>query len=55
MAAGHEPTAPYVSHGYDVAFLMALAIEKAGGRGPGQDLRRAPRGGQRSGDGDSAG
>ena len=30
MAAGHEPTAPYVSHGYDVAFLMALAIEKAG-------------------------
>ena len=29
-AAGHDPEAPYVSHGYDVAFLMALAIEKAG-------------------------
>ena len=29
-AAGHDPQAPYVSHGYDVAFLMALAIEKAG-------------------------
>ena len=29
-AADHDPTAPYVSHGYDVAFLMALAIEKAG-------------------------
>ena len=29
-AAGHDPAAPYVSHGYDVAFLMALAIEKAG-------------------------
>ena len=29
-AGGHDPAAPYVSHGYDVAFLMALAIEKAG-------------------------
>ena len=28
--AGQNPAAPYVSHGYDVAFLMALAIEKAG-------------------------
>lgn len=29
-AAGHDPAAPFVAHGYDVAFLMALAIEKAG-------------------------
>ena len=29
-AAGHNPAAPYVTHGYDVAFLMALALEKAG-------------------------
>ena len=29
-AAGHDPEAPYVAHGYDVAFLMALAIENAG-------------------------
>ena len=29
-AAGHDPQAPYVSHGYDVAFVMALAIEQAG-------------------------
>ena len=30
-AAGGDPEAPYAAHGYDVAFLMALAIEKAGG------------------------
>jgi branched-chain amino acid transport system substrate-binding protein len=29
-AAGGDPAAPYAAHGYDVAFLMALAIEKAG-------------------------
>lgn len=29
-AAGNNPAAPFVTHGYDVAFLMALAIEKAG-------------------------
>ena len=29
-AAGNDPAAPFVAHGYDVAFLMALAIEKAG-------------------------
>ena len=29
-AAGHDPSAPFVAHGYDVAFLTALAIEKAG-------------------------
>lgn len=29
-AAGGDPEAPYAAHGYDVAFLMALAIEKAG-------------------------
>lgn len=29
-AAGHDPSAPFVAHGYDVAFLAALAIEKAG-------------------------
>ncbi|MEM8876872.1 MAG: ABC transporter substrate-binding protein [Pseudomonadota bacterium] len=28
--AGLEAGAPYVAHGYDIAFLMALAIEKAG-------------------------
>lgn len=28
--AGGDPQAPYAAHGYDVAFLMALAIEKAG-------------------------
>ena len=27
---GHDPGAPYAAHGYDVAFIMALAIEKAG-------------------------
>jgi branched-chain amino acid transport system substrate-binding protein len=27
---GHDPSAPYASHGYDATFLMALAIEKAG-------------------------
>jgi branched-chain amino acid transport system substrate-binding protein len=27
--AGLEPGAPYVAHGYDISFLMALAIEKA--------------------------
>ena len=29
-AAGHEASAPFVAHGYDVAFVVALAIEKAG-------------------------
>lgn len=29
-AAGGDPEAPYAAHGYDVTFLMALAIEKAG-------------------------
>ena len=29
-AAGHNPAAPYVAYGYDIAFLMALAVEKAG-------------------------
>jgi branched-chain amino acid transport system substrate-binding protein len=29
-AAGGNPEAPYAAHGYDVVFLMALAIEKAG-------------------------
>jgi branched-chain amino acid transport system substrate-binding protein len=29
-ATGGNPQAPYVAHGYDAAFLMALAIEKAG-------------------------
>ena len=29
-AAGNNPGAPFVAHGYDVAFLAALAIEKAG-------------------------
>ena len=29
-AQGGDPEAPYAAHGYDVAFLMALAIEKAG-------------------------
>ena len=29
-SAGNNPTAPFVTHGYDVAFLMALAVEKAG-------------------------
>ena len=29
-AAGGEPSAPFVTHGYDVAFLIALAVEKAG-------------------------
>ena len=27
---GQNPQAPYAAHGYDVAFLIALAIEKAG-------------------------
>ena len=27
---GGDPKSPYVAHGYDAAFLMALAIEKAG-------------------------
>ena len=29
-ATGLDPAAPYAAHGYDVTFLMALAIEKAG-------------------------
>lgn len=29
-ATGNDPAAPYAAHGYDAAFLMALAIEKAG-------------------------
>jgi branched-chain amino acid transport system substrate-binding protein len=29
-ATGGDPEAPYAAHGYDVAFLMALAVEKAG-------------------------
>lgn len=29
-ATGGDPQAPYAAHGYDVTFLMALAIEKAG-------------------------
>ncbi|MCY4285191.1 MAG: ABC transporter substrate-binding protein [Thiotrichales bacterium] len=29
-AAGHNATSPFVAHSYDVSFLMALAIEKAG-------------------------
>ena len=29
-ATGGNPQAPYVAHGYDAAFLMAMAIEKAG-------------------------
>jgi branched-chain amino acid transport system substrate-binding protein len=29
-SAGGNPEAPYAAHGYDVAFLMAMAIEKAG-------------------------
>lgn len=29
-ATGNDPQAPYAGHGYDAAFLMALAIEKAG-------------------------
>lgn len=29
-ATGGNPQAPYVAHGYDASFLMALAIEKAG-------------------------
>jgi len=29
-ATGNDPEAPYAAHGYDVTFLMALAIEKAG-------------------------
>ena len=29
-AAGNNPGAPFVAHSYDIAFLMALAIEKAG-------------------------
>jgi branched-chain amino acid transport system substrate-binding protein len=28
---GMDPAAPYASHGYDATFLIALAIEKAGG------------------------
>jgi branched-chain amino acid transport system substrate-binding protein len=28
--SGSDPQAPYAAHGYDVTFLMALAIEKAG-------------------------
>ena len=30
-ATGNDPAAPYAAHGYDVSFLMALAIEKVGG------------------------
>lgn len=29
-ATGGNPQAPYVAHGYDASFLMALAVEKAG-------------------------
>ena len=29
-ATGNSAAAPFVTHGYDVAFLMALAVEKAG-------------------------
>ena len=29
-AAGNSPDAPFVAHGYDIAFLAALAIERAG-------------------------
>ncbi|MEQ9255489.1 MAG: ABC transporter substrate-binding protein, partial [Alphaproteobacteria bacterium] len=29
-AAGGDPQSPFVAHGYDAAFLMALAIQKAG-------------------------
>jgi branched-chain amino acid transport system substrate-binding protein len=29
-AGGGDPKSPYAAHGYDAAFLMALAIEKAG-------------------------
>ena len=29
-ATGNDPQAPYAAHGYDAAFLMALAIEAAG-------------------------
>jgi len=29
-ATGKNPAAPYAAHGYDISFLMALAIEKAG-------------------------
>ena len=29
-ATGGDPEAPYAAHGYDVTFLIALAIEKAG-------------------------
>lgn len=29
-ATGNDPVAPYAAHGYDAAFLIALAIEKAG-------------------------
>ena len=29
-AAGHSPDAPFVAHSYDISFLAALAIEKAG-------------------------
>ncbi len=29
-AVGGDPKAPYVANGYDIAFLMALAIEQAG-------------------------
>ena len=29
-ATGADPEAPYAAHGYDVTFMMALAIEKAG-------------------------
>ncbi len=30
-ATGYSPQAPYAAHGYDATFLIALAIEKAGG------------------------
>ena len=30
-AAGGDPAAPYAAHGYDATFLIALAIEQAGG------------------------
>ena len=29
-AAGNDPASPFVAHGYDIAFLMALAVEQSG-------------------------
>ena len=30
QAAGNDPAAPFVAHGYDISFLMALAVEQSG-------------------------